>query len=43
MIMESVAPNIFVNDIKATVDYYHNLGFEVTTSVPGENGELMFV
>ncbi|WP_454804379.1 VOC family protein [Mucilaginibacter phyllosphaerae] len=36
--MESLSPNIFTNDIKATVSFYKILGFEVTMSVP-ETGE----
>jgi uncharacterized glyoxalase superfamily protein PhnB len=32
--MESLAPNIFVKDIRATVAFYSILGFRVTMSVP---------
>lgn len=32
--MESVSPNIYVKDINATIDFYKQLGFEVTASVP---------
>lgn len=36
--MESLAPNIFVSNIKQTIAFYTLLGFKVTMSVP-ENGE----
>ena len=32
--METVSPNIFVNDIHATVEFYEILGFTVITTVP---------
>lgn len=32
--MQTVSPNIFVNDILKTVEYYKILGFEVQASVP---------
>src|SRR3989344_4240016 len=32
--MESVSPNIYVKDLNATIDFYKQLGFEVTTTVP---------
>lgn len=32
--METVSPNIFVNDIHATVECYENLGFTVIAVVP---------
>ncbi|HTH56524.1 MAG TPA: VOC family protein [Cyclobacteriaceae bacterium] len=32
--MESLAPNIFVKDINATIEFYKNLGFEKAMSVP---------
>jgi uncharacterized glyoxalase superfamily protein PhnB len=32
--MESLAPNIFVKDMNATIDFYKNLGFEKIMSVP---------
>jgi uncharacterized glyoxalase superfamily protein PhnB len=37
--MESLAPNIFVNDMKATIAFYKVLGFNVTMSVPEEGDE----
>lgn len=39
--MESVSPNIFVNDINRTIEYYQQLGFTVVAKVPDE-GELVF-
>ena len=35
--MESLAPNLFVKDIRATLEFYNLLGFSLTMSVPGEN------
>jgi uncharacterized glyoxalase superfamily protein PhnB len=32
--MESLAPNIFVRDMNATIAFYENLGFEKVMSVP---------
>ena len=40
--MESVSPNIFVRDIKATIYFYKILGFKVVTAVP-ETGDPIFV
>jgi len=39
--MDSVSPNIFVNDINKTIEFYKELGFSVVTTVP-EQGELIF-
>jgi len=36
--MESLAPNLFVKDINATLDFYGRLGFQLAMSVP-EQGE----
>ena len=41
--MESLSPNIFTNDMKATVAFYKLLGFEVTMSVPETGDELVWV
>jgi uncharacterized glyoxalase superfamily protein PhnB len=41
--MESISPNIFVRDLPATVHFYNIIGFEVVTSVPGDDGEDVFV
>jgi len=32
--MESISPNIFVNDINKTIAFYKQLGFETTVTVP---------
>lgn len=32
--MESLSPNLFVNDIQQTINFYNLLGFETTMSVP---------
>ena len=37
--MESLSPNIFVNDINKTIDFYKALGFNLIMTVP-EAGEL---
>jgi uncharacterized glyoxalase superfamily protein PhnB len=34
--MESLSPNLFVKDIRATLDFYKLLGFTLTMSVPGD-------
>jgi predicted lactoylglutathione lyase len=31
--MISIAPNIYVKDLKQTIDFYKMLGFEIITSV----------
>lgn len=38
--METVSPNIFVNDIHATVEFYEILGFTVVTAVPEEKNPI---
>jgi uncharacterized glyoxalase superfamily protein PhnB len=40
--MESISPNIFVRDIKATIEFYKILGFKVVTAVP-EGNDPIFV
>ena len=39
--MKSISPNIFVKDIDMTIDFYKQLGFSLTTTVP-EQGDLIF-
>jgi uncharacterized glyoxalase superfamily protein PhnB len=39
--MKSISPNIFVTDIKQTIDFYKQLGFEVVMTVP-EQGDAFF-
>ncbi|MFA6245944.1 MAG: VOC family protein [Mucilaginibacter sp.] len=41
--MESISPNIFVSDMKATVSFYRILGFEITMSVPETGDDLVWV
>jgi len=41
--METIAPNIFVNDLSATTAFYKQLGFTVVASVPDESGNDLFV
>jgi uncharacterized glyoxalase superfamily protein PhnB len=41
--MESLAPNIFTNNIQETVAFYTMLGFNVTMSVPEQGDELVWV
>ena len=40
--MESLAPNIFTNNIQETVALYTILGFNVTMSVPEQGDELVW-
>jgi catechol 2,3-dioxygenase-like lactoylglutathione lyase family enzyme len=40
--MESILPNIFVRDIKATIQFYTDLGFKVVNAVP-KRGDPIFV
>ena len=39
--MNTVSPNIFVTDIKKTIDFYKQLGFNVVTTVP-EQGDIFW-
>jgi uncharacterized glyoxalase superfamily protein PhnB len=41
--MESLAPNIFTNNIQETMSLYTLLGFKVTMSVPEQGDELVWV
>jgi uncharacterized glyoxalase superfamily protein PhnB len=40
--METLAPNIFTRDMKATVAFYEQLGFKITMSVPEEGDDLVW-
>ncbi|MGF1925048.1 MAG: VOC family protein [Bacteroidia bacterium] len=40
--MKSISPNIFVNDLQATVNFYTKLGFTVTDEVNTPEGEKVF-
>lgn len=39
--MKSVSPNIFVNNINETINFYKQLGFSLTATVP-EEGDYIF-
>ena len=39
--MDTVSPNIFVTDIKQTINFYKHLGFNVVTTVP-EQGDIFW-
>jgi uncharacterized glyoxalase superfamily protein PhnB len=39
--MNSISPNIFVIDIKQTIDFYKQLGFNVMMTVP-EQGDIFW-
>jgi uncharacterized glyoxalase superfamily protein PhnB len=41
--MESLSPNIFVRDMNKTIEFYKQLGFGVTMSVPETGNELVWV
>ena len=40
--MKSVSPNIFVADIKATIEFYKQLGFSLSVTVPEEGDDIIF-
>jgi uncharacterized glyoxalase superfamily protein PhnB len=40
--MESLSPNIFVNDINQTIGFYELLGFKVAMSVPETGTDLVW-
>jgi uncharacterized glyoxalase superfamily protein PhnB len=41
--MDSLSPNMFVKDIRSTLEFYKLLGFQVVMTVPGEGeGELVW-
>ncbi len=39
--MDSVSPNIFVNDLNKTIEFYKKMGFSVVMTVP-EQGDPVF-
>ena len=41
--MESLSPNIFVKDMPKTIEFYKQLGFEVTMSVPETGNDFVWV
>jgi uncharacterized glyoxalase superfamily protein PhnB len=40
--MKSISPNIFVNDINATITFYSKLGFTLADEVATPTGEKIF-
>jgi uncharacterized glyoxalase superfamily protein PhnB len=40
--MDSLSPNIFVNDINATIAFYKQLGFNVIVTVPDTGTDLVW-
>ena len=40
--MKSISPNIFVNDLQATITFYTKLGFTITDEVTTAEGEKVF-
>ncbi|MBU1370403.1 MAG: VOC family protein [Bacteroidetes bacterium] len=40
--MDSLSPNIFVNDIDETINFYKTIGFKVAMAVP-EEGDFVWV
>ena len=40
--MKSISPNIFVNDIQATISFYSKLGFALSDEVITPEGEKVF-
>jgi hypothetical protein len=40
--METISPNIYVKDIKATIEFYKILGFNVVTTVPEVGNDPIF-
>jgi len=41
--MDSLAPNIFVNNMAETIAFYKTLGFQTTMSVPEEGPDFVWV
>ena len=39
--MDSLSPNLFVKDIRATIEFYKLLGFDLIMSVPGETEDQL--
>ena len=40
--MDSLTPNIFVNDMNETIDFYRSIGFEVTMTVPETGNDFVW-
>ena len=41
--METLSPNIFVQDMHKTIEFYKLLGFEITMSVPETGNDFVWV
>lgn len=41
--MQSLTPNIYVKDMQQTIAFYQFLGFKITTAVPDDKGNPLFV
>jgi uncharacterized glyoxalase superfamily protein PhnB len=37
--MDSLSPNLFVSDIRATIEFYKSLGFNLVMSVPADSDD----
>ncbi len=40
--METLSPNIFVNDMSATIAFYKILGFDLTMTVPEDGNDFVW-
>ena len=40
--MESLSPNIFVENMNDTIRFYESIGFKVAMSVPSEGGDFVW-
>ena len=40
--MESLSPNIFVNDINETITFYQSIGFQLVMTVPETGNDLVW-
>jgi uncharacterized glyoxalase superfamily protein PhnB len=40
--MDSLSPNIFVNDLNATIAFYQQLGFKLIVTVPETDADLVW-
>ncbi|MDP9047836.1 MAG: VOC family protein, partial [Bacteroidota bacterium] len=40
--MESLSPNIFVNDMNETIDFYKSIGFQLVMTVPESGADLVW-
>jgi uncharacterized glyoxalase superfamily protein PhnB len=40
--MDSLSPNIFVNDMNETIDFYKSIGFQLVMTVPEAGADLVW-